>query len=65
MYKELKTKLKEYVQGDSIIELANMCNTLCKTSLAKMTTIIGKYSYEFICKNHQLMESIGDFCIGC
>jgi len=46
---------KKYVNEDKIVELPTMSSN-------KFTTIIGKYSYGPICRQHELIEKIGNFC---
>lgn len=55
VYGELKKGLQKYFADENIAELSSM-----KYSM-KYNTKIGKYSYGPICRNHDLIESIGAF----
>lgn len=62
IYEELKRKLEEYVSAENIIELDIAHDTSATSILSKMSTKVGKYSYGPICRDHQVIESIGSFC---
>lgn len=57
IYSELKNTASEYFPSDRIIELESM-----RFRFPEWKTEIGRYSYGPICRNHQLIKSIGAFC---
>jgi acetyltransferase-like isoleucine patch superfamily enzyme len=70
IYEELKNNLKKYVSEDNIIEIIELEKIQPKPiiELEKkqpkpiFSTKIGKYCYGPICRDHLLIESIGNFC---
>lgn len=56
IYTQLYTSLKKYVSCDNIAELDFM------RKIRGHTTCVGRYSYGPICRNHELIEHIGNFC---
>ena len=62
IYKELKSRALEYFPEESVIELEEMLNLNNSKCEWGYTTEIGKYSEGPICKNHQMIKSIGAFC---
>lgn len=58
IYKQLYTGLQKYVSCGNIAELDFMRE---KFGVGH-TTCVGRYSYGPICRNHELIESIGSFC---
>ncbi len=57
IYAHMHADLQKYVACDNIAELDCM-----RKKFRGHTTSIGKYSYGPICHNHELIESIGNFC---
>lgn len=52
IYGELKKNIIKYFPNKNILELPSM----------RHITLIGKHSYGPICRDHQFIESIGNFC---
>ena len=59
IYEDLKKSILEYVSINQIAELEYMKR---KVKSVKYKTEIGKHSYGPICRNHELIKSIGAFC---
>lgn len=59
IYKELRDSLLVYFMPEQIAELASM---KIRSNYPKFHTEIGRHSYGPICRDHELVESIGAFC---
>lgn len=62
IYEELWLVLKRYFSEDRIFEIECMKNIHTKEIKAPYHTIIEKYSYGSICKDHEYIAKIGAFC---
>ncbi len=67
-YIQLRQIAYKYFSKDNIIEFEEMLNIMKREPLKFYPTRIGRYSYGPICRDHELIASIGSFCsisVGC
>lgn len=62
IYLNLRKNVLNYFDSDRIIELEIMKKRMKENPMSLFHTKVGRYSYGPICKNHDLIESIGSFC---
>ena len=61
IYDQLKSNLLSFIKEEAIAELEQMRNYKIKEEF-HWKTEIGRYSYGPICRNHEMIEKIGNFC---
>lgn len=62
IYTELKKTIERYFSEEQIGELERVNFLLCEQLIHPWKTLVGKYSYGPICKDHELIKEIGAFC---
>ncbi len=60
VYKELKEAVSSYFPIDRILEFPDVIPR--ENPKSELHTDIGRYCYGPLCRNHELIESIGNFC---